>query len=88
MTQLPIFLTPRQAEVYRLIVLGWCNKQVASELCISLKTAEKHRGILRDKLGVTTPVELLHKGLRVGLITFNDWSSTMDAQQANKKRGR
>src|SRR5205814_8943641 len=36
-------LTSRELEVLQLIAEGHANKQIASELCISIKTVEKHR---------------------------------------------
>src|SRR3569833_2572995 len=38
-----IELTSREAEVLQLIAEGFSNKQIAAELCISIKTVEKHR---------------------------------------------
>src|SRR6266481_1014730 len=37
------YLTTREAEVLQLIAEGRANKQIAAELCISIKTVEKHR---------------------------------------------
>ena len=37
------YLTAREAEVLQLIAEGRANKQIAAELCISIKTVEKHR---------------------------------------------
>ena len=43
-------LTPREAEVLQLIAKGYANKQVADALGISIKTVEKHRQRLMEKL--------------------------------------
>jgi len=45
-------LTSRQAEVLQLIAEGFSNKQIAGELCISIKTVEKHRQQVMDKLNI------------------------------------
>ena len=43
-------LTPREREVFQLLALGRCNKEVARELDVSLGTAKKHRENLQRKL--------------------------------------
>lgn len=43
-------LTSRETEVLQLVAEGSANKQIASELGISIKTVEKHRQRLMDKL--------------------------------------
>jgi len=45
-------LTSREREVLQLIAEGWTNKQMATELSISIKTIEKHRQALMDKLNI------------------------------------
>jgi two-component system response regulator NreC len=52
-------LTTREGEVLKLIVQGYTNKQVAEELCISIRTAEGHRANLTEKLGINSRVDLL-----------------------------
>lgn len=52
-------LTSREELVLKLIVQGYTNKQVAEELCISIRTAEGHRANLTDKLGIRSRVDLL-----------------------------
>lgn len=62
-------LTPRETEVLRLVAEGRANKETASELGISLKTVEKHRGNLMDKLGIHNTAGLTRYAIGVGLIT-------------------
>ncbi|MBI3867227.1 MAG: response regulator transcription factor [Verrucomicrobia bacterium] len=45
-------LTSREMEVLQLIAEGKANKETASELGIGLKTVEKHRGHLMQKLDI------------------------------------
>ncbi|HVV02168.1 MAG TPA: response regulator transcription factor [Verrucomicrobiae bacterium] len=45
-------LTFREAQVLQLISDGFANKQIASELRISIKTVEKHRQRVMNKLGI------------------------------------
>jgi PAS domain S-box-containing protein len=58
-------LTPREAEVMDLIVSGKTQKQIASELAISIQTAAKHRAKVLEKLQVCNDVELVHLALRM-----------------------
>ncbi len=64
-------LTSRELEVLRLIAEGNLNKQTASELCISIKTVEKHRGHLMSKLGVHGTAGLTHYAIAMGIIECN-----------------
>src|SRR5204863_4068182 len=45
-------LTSREAEVLQLIAEGFSNKQIAGELGISIKTVEKHRQQVMNKLNI------------------------------------
>jgi DNA-binding NarL/FixJ family response regulator len=48
----PVELTSRESEVLQLIAEGYANKQVAAELTISIKTVEKHRQQVMNKLNI------------------------------------
>jgi two-component system response regulator NreC len=61
-------LTPREAEVLRLIVQGYTNRQIGEELSISIRTAESHRANLSEKLGLHSRVELVRYARDHGLI--------------------
>jgi two-component system response regulator NreC len=61
-------LTPREAEVLKLIVQGYTNRQIGEELSISIRTAESHRSNLSDKLGLHNRVELVRFAREHGLI--------------------
>jgi len=45
-------LTMREAEFLQLVTKGYANKQIADVLSISIKTVEKHRQQLMDKLKI------------------------------------
>jgi DNA-binding NarL/FixJ family response regulator len=46
-------LTPTERRVLRLVAQSKTNKQIAAELCISVRTVEHHRSNICAKLGIT-----------------------------------
>ena len=52
-------LTDREAEIARLIALGYSNAQIGKELFLSTRTIESHRSRLTQKLGVEDRRELV-----------------------------
>lgn len=61
-------LTSRETEVLQLIAEGKANKQTASELGISIKTVEKHRGHLMEKLDIHDTAGLTRHAIATGVI--------------------
>ena len=61
-------LTPREREVFHLVVDGKTTKEVAKALGISPKTAENHRTRLMEKLDVHNTAELVRYAARRGLL--------------------
>ena len=61
-------LTSRELEVLQLIAEGSANKQVASELGISVKTVEKHRDHLMQKLDIHDTAGLTRYAIATGII--------------------
>jgi DNA-binding NarL/FixJ family response regulator len=61
-------LTPRELEVLKLIAEAYTSKQIAEALFISIKTVERHRQNILDKLGMSDRVELTRYAIRRGLI--------------------
>jgi DNA-binding NarL/FixJ family response regulator len=53
----PPHLTPRQAEVLRLLEQGRSTKQIAAELHLSTETVKNHVRKLLKALGVNTRIE-------------------------------
>ena len=61
-------LTPRELQVLKLIAEAYTSKDIAKELVISVKTVERHRQNILDKLGMSDRVELTRYAIRRGLI--------------------
>jgi DNA-binding NarL/FixJ family response regulator len=61
-------LTSRESEVLQLVAEGSANKQVAAELGISIKTVEKHRQHLMDKLNIHETAGLTRYAIAQGII--------------------
>jgi DNA-binding NarL/FixJ family response regulator len=61
-------LTSREAEVLQLIAEGRTNRSIAGELCISIKTVEKHRQQMMDKLNIHDIAGLTRYALSKGVI--------------------
>ncbi len=61
-------LTSREAEVLQLIAEGFANKQIAAELCISIKTVEKHRQQVMNKLNIHDVAGLTRHAMNKGII--------------------
>ena len=61
-------LTTREAEVLQLIAEGKPNKQIASDLCISIKTVEKHRQQVMNKLRIHDIAGLTRYAISKGVI--------------------
>ena len=61
-------LSSREMEVIQLIAEGQPNKQIASELGISIKTVEKHRDHLMRKLNIHDTAGLTRYAIATGII--------------------
>lgn len=61
-------LTARESEVLQLVAEGSANKQVAAKLGISIKTVEKHRQHLMDKLNIHDTAGLTRYAITSGVI--------------------
>ncbi|MEV7813927.1 response regulator transcription factor [Streptomyces flaveolus] len=61
-------LTPREEEVLKLVAEGHSSKEIAELLFISIKTVQRHRANLLQKLGLRDRLELTRYAIRVGLI--------------------
>lgn len=69
---LPGQLTPREAEILRLVVLGRSNQGVADELVISVATVKKHLENIMAKAGVSRRTELVPFAISVGVLAAEE----------------
>jgi len=61
-------LTSREMEVFQLIAEGKANKQIAAELGIGMKTIERHREHLMEKLKIHGIAGLTRHAIEAGII--------------------
>jgi DNA-binding NarL/FixJ family response regulator len=61
-------LTQREREILKLVAEGHKNKEIADLLCISVKTVEKHRANLMEKLDLHNVASLTALAAEKGLI--------------------
>lgn len=61
-------LTPRESEVFALVVRGKVNKQIAHELGTSERTIKAHRHSIMQKLEIRSLAELVLLAERLGLV--------------------
>ncbi|HSK16515.1 MAG TPA: response regulator transcription factor [Gaiellaceae bacterium] len=61
-------LTPRESEILKLVAEGYTSKEIGEMLVISVKTVERHRANILEKLGMRDRVELTRYAIRCGLI--------------------
>lgn len=59
-------LTPREFQVFNLVVKGWLNKQIAAELGAAEKTIKVHRSRVMEKMEVTSVAELVQAAITAG----------------------
>ncbi len=67
----PARLTSRESEVLQLVAEGSANKQIAAELGISIKTVEKHRQHLMNKLEIHDTAGLTRYAIAEGVVESN-----------------
>ncbi|MBE3009174.1 response regulator transcription factor [Microbispora sp. NEAU-D428] len=61
-------LTPREEEIVKLIAEGNSAKEIAETLFISVKTVDRHRANILQKLGMRDRLELTRYAIRAGLV--------------------
>lgn len=61
-------LSAREFEIFRLLAEGQDNEAIAQALKISGKTVANYQTIIKQKLGVNSPVELVRLAIRHGVI--------------------
>ena len=60
-------LTPREYEVFRWIITGMINKQIAYAIGITERTVKAHRSQIMQKLNVVSVAELVRLAQKVGI---------------------
>jgi len=65
-------LTPRERQVFELVVKGLLNKQIAGELGAAEKTIKIHRGRVMQKMQASSVADLVHMAERINLPTGSD----------------
>lgn len=63
-------LTSREREVLQLLAEGKTTKEIASKLCVSVKTIETHRKQIMEKVGLNSVAELTKYAIREGLTSL------------------
>jgi DNA-binding NarL/FixJ family response regulator len=63
-------LTARELEVLQHIVAGKSNKEIASDLNLSVNTVSVHRANIMDRLGIHKTAELVVYAIRNGLVNL------------------
>jgi DNA-binding NarL/FixJ family response regulator len=61
-------LSPREREIFDLVVWGASNKDVARRLVISIKTVETHRAHINRKLGCRSAADMVRLASRWGVL--------------------
>ena len=79
-------LTSRETELLQLIAEGQANKQVAAELGISIKTVEKHRQNLMEKLNIHDIAGLTRFAIAEGIIESSVQSTILEEDAPSRTR--
>jgi two-component system, NarL family, response regulator NreC len=66
-----ITLTDREREVLQLLSEGYSTKEMASTLCVSVKTIETHRRNIMEKLNLHSVAELTKYAISEGITTID-----------------
>ena len=67
-------LTEREMEVLKMAAKGMCNKDIADDLFLSIRTVETHLENIFNKLGVSSRTEAVVHALKEGWVTLDDES--------------
>jgi FixJ family two-component response regulator len=60
-------LTPREFEVFQLVIAGRLNKEIGMELDVTLRTIKTHRARVMQKTGVVSVAELVRLAQKAGV---------------------
>ena len=65
---LQVPLTEREQEIARLVAAGQMSKEIAAKLNLSVRTVEKHRANIMEKVGVREVASLTRWCIQSGLV--------------------
>ncbi len=75
-------LSPREREVLDLVLKGLRNREIARELCVSMKTIDTHRSRINRKLGCSGSAALIRFAADNGLLHTTRISADVAAARA------
>jgi NarL family two-component system response regulator LiaR len=67
-------LTEREVKILKMAAKGMNNKDIAGELCVSVRTVESYLGTIFNKMGVGSRTEAVIRGMKEGWFTLDDIS--------------
>ena len=70
--KLPELLSDREMEVLKLVTKGLSNKDIADELCLSVRTVQGHLANIFNKLQVSSRTEAVVHALKQGWVTLEN----------------
>jgi DNA-binding NarL/FixJ family response regulator len=65
---LEVPLTEREQEIAKLVAAGQMSKEIAAKLNLSVRTVEKHRANIMEKIGVREVASLTRWCIQAGLV--------------------
>jgi len=65
-------LSEREKDILRLATTGLSNREIAEELCLSIRTVQGHLTHIFNKLQVGSRTEAVVRGLKEGWVTLED----------------
>jgi len=65
-------LSDRQTEMLKLLAAGMSNKEIAEQLCLSIRTVKAHMSNIFTKMNVASRSEALVKALKLRLVTLEE----------------
>jgi len=73
-------LTPRETQVLKLVAAGLSNKQTAAEMNVSIKTVQKHRQSVMDKVKLHDTASLTRYAITRGILLDNQFRRDLSHQ--------
>lgn len=74
-------LTPREFEVFRMLLAERTTQDIAGELHLSPRTVANLHSLIKDKLGVGSDIELVRLALRQGILSQADVGEASRAER-------